>query len=795
MAYTINRYDGQQLTQVLDATINNATDLKLVGRNFAGYGEVQNENFVYLLENFSGESEPENKIRGQLWFDTANQKIKIYSGNRWKTIGFIENSDSEPLQFNGDIWNDTVNQKLNFYDGESYRTIAITQNATESPNNLKEGDFWWNTETKQLFAYNGTDFDLIGPPRAGEEPTLMVSELVKDTENNDQALIRAVVDGESVFVISENEFVISSSTPVPGFSTVKKGITLINSESGRTKEENTWFWGTASDADRLDGLTSSQFLRRDIDSDTQGNIEFTNQETGLEWSNSSVKNTDNSLQVLIDNDSDFEIKSLIGQSQTSLLKVSTEQGIDGLTFRGGKVWHSDNDGPASGLNADLLDGEEGSYYLDWTNVTNKPDPTITLTGDVTGSVTLTDVNSGTLAAVVQKDSHRHTISTIDNLQSELDSKLPASEYTAQDVFDKVKTLDGAGSGLNADLLDGLSSSQFLRFDGKAVDSEKLDGLDSSAFLQRTGGNMTGNISFSDDGEGIVWSRDTDGASIRFYSDSDNDSNTRLEFQTRDNQDEFFLWSHKPTGGNPSIELMRLQPNNAQNGLTYRSNIVWHEGNQGSGSGLDADKLDGKHASEFLGKNETATFAENADKLDGFQSNYFMPKSGGTFSGYISVPSNPTSSFHAVPKSYVDNNANDFGYIIYYSDTNRQFTSGGDVPFDSIEDSYNVAGRVSSSNLQDFVLAPGSYRISYLGRFYELNSSPPCTLRIRNQNENRLLRYTRTDAELDGGAEHNTLSFSFPYHVNQHTTISLYANTNSSQRSRLSWATLAIEIIN
>ena len=59
------------------------------------------------------------------------------------------------------------------------------------------------------------------------------------------------------------------------------------------------------------------------------------------------------------------------------------------------------DGAGSGLDADLLDGQQGSYYLDWTNVTNKPDPvvTVTLTGDVTGSgnATLTDLANGTIS--------------------------------------------------------------------------------------------------------------------------------------------------------------------------------------------------------------------------------------------------------------------------------------------------------------------------------------------------------------------------------------------------------------
>jgi len=72
------------------------------------------------------------------------------------------------------------------------------------------------------------------------------------------------------------------------------------------------------------------------------------------------------------------------------------------------------------LNADLLDGQQGSYYLNWTNVTNKPDPTITLAGDATGSVTLTDLGSGTLTVTIADDSHNHTTGNIDNFQEEVE---------------------------------------------------------------------------------------------------------------------------------------------------------------------------------------------------------------------------------------------------------------------------------------------------------------------------------------------------------------------------------------
>lgn len=58
----------------------------------------------------------------------------------------------------------------------------------------------------------------------------------------------------------------------------------------------------------------------------------------------------------------------------------------------------------NGMDADLLDGQQGSYYLDWTNITNKPDPVITLAGDLSGSVTLTDLASGTLTATIAANS-------------------------------------------------------------------------------------------------------------------------------------------------------------------------------------------------------------------------------------------------------------------------------------------------------------------------------------------------------------------------------------------------------
>ena len=78
MAYTIDRYNGTTLTVVEDGTVDQTSDIKLVGKNYAGYGEIQNENFLHLLENFSGANQPPKAISGQVWYDSGANKLKLY---------------------------------------------------------------------------------------------------------------------------------------------------------------------------------------------------------------------------------------------------------------------------------------------------------------------------------------------------------------------------------------------------------------------------------------------------------------------------------------------------------------------------------------------------------------------------------------------------------------------------------------------------------------------------------------------------------------------------------------------
>ena len=52
------------------------------------------------------------------------------------------------------------------------------------------------------------------------------------------------------------------------------------------------------------------------------------------------------------------------------------------------------------LNSDLLDGQHGSYFLDWTNTSNKPSPVITFEGDVSGAVTLSNLTNASVSLTV-----------------------------------------------------------------------------------------------------------------------------------------------------------------------------------------------------------------------------------------------------------------------------------------------------------------------------------------------------------------------------------------------------------
>ncbi len=229
MAYTINKYSGATLVVVQDGTVDVTTDLTFVGKNYAGYGEIQNENFLFLLENFSGTSQPPKPVSGQIWHDSTNGKIKFYDGSKFKTTGGAEVSTTQPA-------------------------------------GLTAGDFWWDSGNSQLYTYNGTSFVLVGPQGAGTGLTQMRSKTVRDTSNVNHSIIAATIEDEIIYIISGQEFTIDATDPlnaITGFDVIKKGLTLINTTDATNgvTSTNHYYWGTSSNALRLGGLLPSSFVQ------------------------------------------------------------------------------------------------------------------------------------------------------------------------------------------------------------------------------------------------------------------------------------------------------------------------------------------------------------------------------------------------------------------------------------------------------------------------------------------------------------------------------------------------------
>ena len=292
MAYTVNKSNSSSSPNsytVQDGVVNTQTDLSLIGKGYAGYGESIAENFLHLLENFSNTTAPTKPIQGQLWWDSTNSKLQVYNGTAFQTAG-----GSAPYQ-------------------------------SEAPSGLSQGDIWIDSDTGQMYFYNGTSSVLVGPPSSTGTTNGFTFDTILDSGDASQNITKLFNDGNLIAIISEDEF--TPKVSLSGFATIKKGITLT------TAIADVKFQGTASDADALGGVAAANYLRSNANDTTTGTLGVVNDSGFTVGADSDLSLTVDGTGAIIANtvqDTDIIFKVNDGGSITTVMTIDGAESRIGI---------------------------------------------------------------------------------------------------------------------------------------------------------------------------------------------------------------------------------------------------------------------------------------------------------------------------------------------------------------------------------------------------------------------------------------------------------------------------------
>ncbi len=119
---------------MFDNTSSTDTSLTFPGRNVTGYGQIIAENFLSLLENFASANQPVNPVEGQLWYDSTGgqQTLKIWDNTAWKAASGIQKGVSQPSVETskvGELWVDTTNQQLRIFTGTRWILVGPVESS------------------------------------------------------------------------------------------------------------------------------------------------------------------------------------------------------------------------------------------------------------------------------------------------------------------------------------------------------------------------------------------------------------------------------------------------------------------------------------------------------------------------------------------------------------------------------------------------------------------------------------------------------------------------------------------
>jgi hypothetical protein len=289
MSYRLNKTNGELVLDLADGQIDNtSTDITLVGRNFKGFGEFINENFIKIVENFANLNPPDAPLEGQLWYDTNQAKLKVYNGSDFRPAGAPLLSPERPSLTGGDLWIDNRNRQLYFYDGNVDNELTLV------------GPIYNN-------AQGTTGLEVVS---------------TVDTNEQERTVLKMLIGGNLEAVITEDEFRLSGANKITGYpddpndsfnpprQLFETGINLV--------DPNFRFRGTADAASALvdnqgNERTIANFLPADENGETLGSL--------------FVKNA-NGVSIGV-NDINYASFKLLGTTAT----IETQQSDTDLVFR------------------------------------------------------------------------------------------------------------------------------------------------------------------------------------------------------------------------------------------------------------------------------------------------------------------------------------------------------------------------------------------------------------------------------------------------------------------------------
>lgn len=335
MSYQLNKTDGTLLTDLIDGQIDrSSTNLVLVGRNYQGFGEFINENFIKILENFANTAPPSNPLTGQLWWDETQKRLQVYNGDQWKASGGPFVQSTQPQMVAGDLWIDSENLQLYFFDGSSLTLVGPSFNTFQ-----KESGF--------------------------------IIDSITDIQNRSRTVAKLFVGGTLSAVVSELEFVPAFASRIEELVTadnpnglVKKGFNIVDTDNFK-------FHGTAIASEALvnqagDIVTAGQFLPSDGPGETSGTLTIRNNSglvIGLSQNNVQkiVGETVQNENQLTDQNYSIRVKSsAFGTITTDAIFVKTDTAHIGI-FRNDPEYTLDVSGDLRVTGNLLVEGSTTSF--------------------------------------------------------------------------------------------------------------------------------------------------------------------------------------------------------------------------------------------------------------------------------------------------------------------------------------------------------------------------------------------------------------------------------------------------